>query len=247
MLPYISCFCSAYGKIHCLPELIYSFLNQDYDGNKELVILNDLDKQHIIFDHPEVTIINSKTRISPLGRKFNTNISYCKYDIVAVMEIDDIYLPNHLSYAVTHMKNDIYHCGNAWIWTGKDSQLHHAGNYFHATHCYTKDLFNKIGGYSEEIDNTTLDIDIIVKFQKLVGNYSQSQSYRDISYIYRWGVGGYHASGWGTNINNLSELAQSSIEQRIQFNEEPSGDIFIQPEWKQDYSTLARKAVEQYV
>jgi hypothetical protein len=245
MLPDVSCFCSAYGKIHCLPELIYSFLNQDYDGKKELVILNDLDKQNIIFDHPEVTVINSKTRISPLGRKFNTNINYCKYDIVAVMEIDDIYLPNHLSYAVSHMKNDIYHCGNAWIWTGKDRPLHHSGNYFHATHCYTKDLFNKAGGYSEEIDNTTLDVDIIVKFQKLVGNYSQSQAYHDISYIYRWGVGGYHASGGGTKINNLSDLALNSINHSINNNIEPTGDIVITPRWNQDYLDLASEAIKK--
>ena len=91
-----------------------------------------------------------------------------------------------------------------------------------------------------------MDVDIIVKFQKILGNYSQSQKFEDISYIYRWGVGGYHASGWGANINNLSELAKISIEQRIQSNEEPTGDILIQPEWKQDYLKLAREAIEQH-
>jgi hypothetical protein len=243
LLP-VSCFCSVYGKVHCLPELIYSFLNQDYKGEKELVILNDLSEQNIIFDHPEVRVINSKTRISPLGRKFNVNISHCKYDIISVMEVDDIYLPNHLSYAISHMKDGIYHCGNAWVWTGKDIPLHHTGNYFHATHCYTKELFDKAGRYSETIDNTTLDIDIIVKFQNLIGNYSQSQSKQDISYIYRWGVGGYHASGWGTQINNLSDLASNSINYSISNNIEPTGEIIITPRWNQDYNSLALQALQ---
>lgn len=247
MNPSVSCFCSVYGKIHCLHELVYSFLNQDYKGQKELVILNDLSDQTIIFDHPEVKIINLKDRISPLGRKFNVNINYCQHDIISVMEIDDIYLPNHLSYAIDNMKNDIYHCGNAWIWTGQNVPLHHSGNYFHATHCYTRSLFNKIGGYSESIDNTSLDIDIIVKFQKLLGNYSQSQKFEDISYIYRWGVGGYHASGWGTSINNLSSLAENSIKQRINNNEEPTGEIILQPKWNQDYLALSREAIVKYV
>jgi hypothetical protein len=244
--PAISCFCSVYGKVHCLHELVYSFLNQDYKGPKELVILNDLADQNIVFNHPEVKIINVKEHLSPLGRKFNTNISYCKYDIISVMEVDDIYLPNHLTYAIDNMKNGMYHCGNAWVWTGTNIPLHHAGNYFHATHCYTMDLFNQVCGYSEIIDNTTLDIDIIVKFQKILGNYSQSQKFEDISYIYRWGVGGYHASGWGSNINNLSQLAQSAIEQRIHSKEEPTGEILINPEWKEDYLTLAREAVLKY-
>lgn len=244
--PSVSCFCSVYGKVHCLHELVYSFLNQDYKGQKELVILNDLDAQTIIFDHPEVRVINVKEHISPLGQKFNTNVQHCQYDIISVMEVDDIYLPHHLSYAIDHMKDGIYHCGNAWIWTGPNIPLHHTGNYFHATHCYTRSLFDQIGGYSESIDNTTLDVDIIVKFQKILGNYTQGQQFKDISYIYRWGVGGYHASGWGGSINNLSSLAEMSIQQRIATNQEPIGDILIVPEWKQNYITLAQEAIEKY-
>lgn len=238
--PPISCFCSTYGKSHCLHELVYSFLNQDYEGEKELVILNDLSYQTITFDHPEVRIINTKDQIVPLGRKFNTNISHCKYDIISVMESDDIYLPNHLSYSVEHMKDGIYHCGCAWIFTCADEKLSYAGNYFHATHCYTKDLFDKVGGYSEHIDNTTLDVDIISKFQKICGNYTQYQNKEDISYIYRWGVGGYHTSGWGVNINNVSELTKDSIAKRILSKEEPIGNIKIEPRWKYDYVKMAK-------
>jgi hypothetical protein len=244
--PAVSCFCSAYGKVHCLHELVYSFLNQDYNGPKELVILNDLASQNIIFEHPEVRVINVQEHITPLGRKFNTNVSHCRYDNIAVMEIDDIYLPHHLSYAIDHMKNGIYHCGVAWVLTGENQALHYTGNYFHATHCYTRSLFNQTGGYSEEIDNTSLDLNIMAKFQNICGNYTQVQSKQDISYIYRWGVGGYHASGWGSNINNLSELAKESISQRINSNQEPTGDIIIQPYWKQDYLAMAREAAAKY-
>jgi hypothetical protein len=242
--PAISCFCSVYGKIHCLHELVFSFLKQDYKGVKELVILNDLAEQNIIFEHPEVKVINVKEHIRPLGRKFNTNINYCRYEIISTMEVDDIYLPHHLTYAIDNMKNGIYHCRDAWVSIGIGIPLHNSTNLFHATHCYTKELVNRVGGYSESIDNTTIDVDIITKFQKILGNYSQSQKLKDISYIYRWGVGGYHTSGWGTNINNVSELAEHSIKERIKCKQEPTGDVILHPEWKQDYLRLVKEALD---
>ena len=43
--PKVSCYCPTYGRTSFLEEAIYSFLNQDYDGEKELIILNDLEDQ----------------------------------------------------------------------------------------------------------------------------------------------------------------------------------------------------------
>ena len=60
MLPKVSCLCPTYGRPQCLEEAIFSFLTQDYQGEKELVILNDLADQTLIFDHPDVKIINVK-------------------------------------------------------------------------------------------------------------------------------------------------------------------------------------------
>jgi hypothetical protein len=244
--PPVSCFCSAYGKVHCLPELIQSFLQQNYEGKKELVILNDLAEQELIFNHPEVVIINSKQRYTPLGEKFNKNVEYCSHDYVAVMEIDDIYLPNHLTYAMQNMQNGIFHANLAYVWTGRNKPLHITGNYFHATHVYSKELFNKVGGYTKSIDNTTIDVNIIQSFQKEVGNYTKSPDYKDITYVYRWGVGGYHTSGWGTQINNVSDLAKLSIQQQIRAGIEPTGKIILEPKWNEPYDIMTQEALEAH-
>ena len=54
-LPGISRYCSTYGRPKRLLEnSIQCFLEQDYQGPKELVILNDFDQQELIFNHPEV-------------------------------------------------------------------------------------------------------------------------------------------------------------------------------------------------
>lgn len=244
--PPVSCFCSIYGKVHCLPELIFSFLNQNYKGEKELVVLNDLNQQEIVFDHPEVKIINLKDRITPLGAKFNKNIEYCKHNIVSVFEVDDIYLSNHLTYAIENIKNDIYHSNIAAVWTGQDTPLHYTSNYFHATHVFTKNLFYKTGGYSIEIDNTSLDIDLMSKFKKILGTtYSISPPKYDITYIYRWGVGGYHTSGWG-NVPNVSHLAENSISSRITDGVEPTGIINISPRWNENYETRIKNEIFTY-
>jgi glycosyltransferase involved in cell wall biosynthesis len=38
--PPISCKCITYGRVDTLQESIYSFINQDYPGKKELIIVN---------------------------------------------------------------------------------------------------------------------------------------------------------------------------------------------------------------
>ena len=39
--PKVSCYCATYGRVSLLEESVHSFLIQDYDGEKELIILND--------------------------------------------------------------------------------------------------------------------------------------------------------------------------------------------------------------
>ena len=56
--PFISCKCITYGRVHTLEESIYSFINQEYPGKKELVIINDYPLQRLEFNHPEVKIFN---------------------------------------------------------------------------------------------------------------------------------------------------------------------------------------------
>jgi glycosyltransferase involved in cell wall biosynthesis len=40
-LPLISAKCITYGRVNTLEEALHSFLQQDYPGKKELIIVND--------------------------------------------------------------------------------------------------------------------------------------------------------------------------------------------------------------
>ena len=85
----ISCKMITYGRVEFLEESLQSFLNQDYDGEKELVIVNDYPQQKLIFDHPEVRIFNLDYTFETIGQKENFAVEQCKGDIIAVWDDDD--------------------------------------------------------------------------------------------------------------------------------------------------------------
>lgn len=242
--PPVSCYCSTYGRVKCLEELIYSFINQNYPGKKELVILNDFSEQELIYHHPEVVIINSNIRIKPLAKKFNDNINYCSYDILACLEDDDKYLPNHLTYAVENMKDGIFHSGVSFVYTGT-ANLHYAGNYFHSSHVFTRDLFNKVGQYTvSEVDNCALDVTLMSKFQKEVGNYTQTPPYENTNMLYGWNNGYWQGSGLGTVIKNMSDIIAGYVQTQKNNGTTPTGKIILNPFWKYPYEELRASAIK---
>lgn len=240
--PPISCFTASYGRVRYLEEVLECFLRQDYPGKKELVILNDLVGQELIFNHPEVVIVNHPERITPLGRKFNRNIELCSHGILACMESDDIYLPHHLSHAVENMRNGVYHSGVAFVFTGDRDPLHFAGNYYHSSHVFTRELFDSVGGYPE-IDNCAVDVGIMGKLNAKIGPYTQHPADEDTTMIYRWCTG-LHASGWGPNITDVSDKAKQIMDIWVRNGQEPMGKVILEPKWRNDYVEMHRKARE---
>jgi hypothetical protein len=233
--PGISCFCSTFGRPkNLLENSIQCFLDQDYDGPKELVILNDLDVQELAFDHPEVRIINHPERIKPLGRKFNYNVELCKYDIVAVWEDDDVFLKNRLSYSIENMKNGIFHTHHAFYERGiKDIIL--AQNIFHSTHMFTKELFNKVGGYTEA-DVCSIDVSIMEKFRRELGHYSQDMPVKDRWYIYVWaGANSYHGSGWGPTNESISDSAAQIVQMHLAQGVTLKGRVELEPKLRYNF------------
>lgn len=86
-----------YGRVEYLEESLYSFLNQDYDGERELVIVNDYPLQRLIFEHPLVRIINLDKTFEWLGNKENFATEQCRGEVIVQWDDDDMALPNHLS------------------------------------------------------------------------------------------------------------------------------------------------------
>ena len=234
-LPGISCYCSTYGRPKRLLEnSIQCFLEQDYQGPKELVILNDFDQQELIFDHPEVKIINNSQRITPLGKKFNNNINLCTYDILATWEDDDVFLKNRLSYSFSHMKNGLFHTHSAFYEVAEKNIIT-AQNIFHSTHMFTREVFEQ-AKYDESEDSCALDISLMSKLRQIFGNYTQDIDTKDRFYIYVWaGSQSYHGSGYGPDHKNISVMAEDIVKNQIVLNNVQTGKIYLEPKLRYNF------------
>jgi hypothetical protein len=235
MLPKVSCLCPTYGRPQCLEEAIFSFLTQDYQGEKELVILNDLADQTLIFDHPDVKIINVKNRITPLGLKFNETARHATGSVFAVWEDDDIYLPHRLTYSVQRLnQHGLFHTNIAY-YEQEERKIIPAGNLFHCNLMVTNIAFWAVDGYTVNEDRGTIDLGLMSRLAHRFGPFTQPIPQGDQFYIYRWGTsgGGYHASGWGSG--DVSELAKQTVNSAIQNGTMPQGAIQLVSRWKYNY------------
>jgi len=106
----VSCVCVTYNRPTLLNELLYCFLQQDYE-NKELIIVNDQKNIDYYYDDSRVKIFNFKERFSSLGAKRNFAHAKVSGKFVFTMDDDDIFYSNHISklirFHIAHINDDI--------------------------------------------------------------------------------------------------------------------------------------------
>jgi glycosyltransferase involved in cell wall biosynthesis len=240
--------CLTFGRPpRILEEAVYSFLNQDYPGPKELLILNDFTQQTIVFDHPQVTVVNADARFRTVGEKRNAAVARCRHDLLAVWDDDDIYLPHRLSFSVSQydeqrrfFKPTRAFVLNDGIISGPSSNLFHSSSMWHRT------LFDEVGGYARM--GSGEDVDIETRFKKVIGHgmtYGLIQPW-EIYYLYRWyGTGSYHLSGFGrdgpdrSGNDQVMEFVRDQLERGII----RPGRIALEPQWSVDYARLVKDHV----
>jgi glycosyltransferase involved in cell wall biosynthesis len=245
--PAVSCVCLTYGRPALLEEAIYSFLCQDYPGQKELIVLNDHDRQFLTFEqperYPEVTIINIPRRFRTLGEKRNAAVALATHDLLFVWDDDDISLPHRLSYCVERFDSakGYFKPDRGWWWdSGRLSGPLFC--LFHCSSCWSRELFDRAGGYApmgkgedQEIENC---------FEQVRRGSTRAHDIRadEIYYIYRWGgTSSYHVSGLGgdmpdQNLEHAAVAAYVAAQERA--GEVPCGRILLAPHWQTDYVAL---------
>ena len=228
-------------------EAVHSFLNQDYAGEKELLILNDFHLQKLVFEHPQVTVVNVPSRFHSLGEKRNAAAALCRHDLLAVWDDDDIYLPHRLSFSVSmyEERKRFFKPSRALILDdgairGPKTALFHGGSLWH------RSLFDEAGGYAHM--GSGQDRDIESRFEKIIGAGKDYHAIvaREIFYLYRWsGTQSYHLSSFGRDgggkpgNDKVGEYALRELEKgRIE-----SGETVLQPHWRADYSQMVKDYV----
>lgn len=237
--------CPTFARPRLLEEAIHSFLIQDYQGEKELLILNDFDRQVLHFDHPQVTVINISRRFRTLGEKRSATVALCKYDLVAVWDDDDISLPHRLTYS--------------WDRYDEEARLYFATKYFivrdnaidtivtvasHGFSLWHRELYDEVGGY-RPLD-VGQDSDLKKRFVSAVGSLRLvSMPDSEIFYLRRLdGTGSYHQSRFGDTGRAHESVMKCAINQ-IDSGEIDEGDIELHPHWERNWADLASAYLAQ--
>jgi hypothetical protein len=239
--PPVSCICPTYGRVELLEEAIYSFLQQDYAGQKELIVLNDYERQTLAFDHPEVRIINLPKRFNSVGEKYKAAAALASHDLIFVWHDDDIYLPHRLSYAVAHLNENtaFFKADQAWFWN-KGQVSGPERNVFHGGSCWRRDLLSQVHGYPHIGNHYDIEFERLCKAESPGALRVDSIKPEDIYYIYRWaGTGSYHLSAMGADGQEHQKVA-AYVEQQAAHGQIPHGEIRLQPQWKADYGALVQ-------
>jgi hypothetical protein len=238
--PAVSCICPTYGRPKLLEEAIQSFLLQDYPGPKELIVLNDFDRQFLMFDHPEVTIINLPRRFRTLGEKHNAAVALALHDLIFVWDDDDIYLPHRLTFSVERfdMRKGFFKPGRAWLWhdgrlSGPEASVFAAGS------CWSRELFERVRSYAPM--GFGHDAEMEARFEEVAPGSTRSYDIgsKDIYYVYRWGgTGTYHGSGFG---HDQHRATAEFVDEQVRLGLLQTGRIALAPRWKVDYVELVRE------
>jgi hypothetical protein len=244
-LPAVSAICLTYGRVAILEEAIQSFLLQDYQGPKELLVLNDLASQTLRFDHPDVRVINLPLRFRTVGEKMNAAAALCSHDLLFVWDDDDIYLPHRISLSVQRLAETkgFFTPRLAWHWS--DGQIEAlAGNTFHSGSCFRRELFDAVQGYAAMGNGYDQEIESRFEEARPGSTAAVPLDPAQVYYLYRWGgTGSYHMSAFGHDRpgqNAEQQIVTDHVAASIAAGAMPTGEIALRPRWRADYVELVR-------
>ena len=242
--------CLTYGRPRILEESVESFLRQDYSGEKELIVLNDLPEQTLTFDHPDVHIINVDKRFRTVGEKRNACAALCSHDWLLPWDDDDIYLPWRISYSMEMMDSERRFFKSALAFGHNNGAITKIfKSTFHAGSCWHRTLFDEVQGYPHM--GSGEDLEIERKFAQVLASNCLGFDIplEDLYYVYRWyGTGSYHLSAFGqTRKGNESEhvMVADYVSQQLASGNVPSGEIPLNPHWKTDYVAAVAQYLDQ--
>jgi len=229
-----SCLCLTYGRPALLEEAIESFMRQEWDGPKELIVLNDHPDQQVVFEHAEVRIFNWKSRLATLGEKRNLSVRLAKYNQLLIWDDDDIHLPWRISESMLGLSESQYFkCPQLWIFEN-EGIYHHIAQYeqwFHCTAAYSRSLFNRLGGYRAMNTGEDVTFELGLKRNRTLRKFWKFSELplERLYYIYRVTHGYYHTTGC-TDLTKIDPPVKS-------------GKLKLEPHWETDYC----KNVEQEI
>jgi glycosyltransferase involved in cell wall biosynthesis len=223
-----SCLCLTYGRPALLEEAVESFLRQEGEVPRELIVVNDHPAQEIVCDAPGVHVFNLPRRLKTLGEKRNLSVALSRYKNLLIWDDDDIYLPWRVEAATNLLtENDGFRCPYAWVMNNDHLAPEIEHNFFHGCMGVNRALYEAAGGYPFMNGGEDAAFEKRLKNARLKYSDTVQLPADQLFYIYRWKHGHYHT----TAVPDL-EMIQPVIQ---------PGRIVLVPHWSQDYVALTRR------
>lgn len=251
-LPPLSIICPTYGRTACVAELLQCFKLCEYDGELELLLLNDVAEQTLYADtttvdygrNKTINIINRELRYDSLGGKRNDTVMWAAHEHFLFVDDDDIFLPWYPSDMMTMFQvwekptypvSFIHADGK-----GASIQMTYKKQTHPASYLATKKQFHDVGGYPFVYAGG----DQLIR-SKLFKQFDcqPSKHPRPIwraGYVYRWANGTYHISGNSDHATAWTRT-NDNLQRRLESGDEPMGFISLEPKWDIDYQELSAK------
>lgn len=219
----ISVLTLTYQRKDLLEEAIQSFLDQDYNGESEMVIVNDCPDVVYSFNHPKIKIYNISPRFSSVGSKLEWAMKNTSGDYVYRLDDDDLMTPWALSlqneYIMNNVGYDIYRCQKHYFYSNNEYQS--LSGSVNNGNCYSRNFINRI----KWIDKSIIE-DNHITFEQNANIYTGDTG--RYSMAYRWGMGVYH-------ISAIENTSNEEIYKIIDKSNREYGIIELHPSLKKDY------------
>lgn len=224
-----------YQRSYILEEAIESFLCQNFDGEREMLIINDSSTVEYVFEHPNVRIINVKNRFKSIWEKLKFGIDQAKYDYIYRLDDDDLLTP----WALKNSWEDITNNSDHEVYRSNGHYLFVHNKFIKVTdninngNIYTKKYIEKI---IPLMTNISFGEDAKMTFDFNANIYTSTREEKTM--IYRWGMETYHISGMGTTDNEevltRTDMLVSDIAKQRN-SEVEHGVVYLTPHFKEDY------------
>lgn len=240
MTPGVSILIPTYARTTHLCEQVESFRRRMYQGDAELVILNDCPLQTLSCDVPGVRIVNTST-FPNFGAKRHALTRYASHELWCVQDDDDIMLPRFLPAVIGKLRDGepAARLTNMWRWDGvglttTQSSLQHST------------VFRR-SAYIEPVvwrDLPSNEADIVFWREAVAHGWFMGlhhhvpDGHREV--IYRADANRLHLEVGGLWLTEQEYRAQ--MDARILAGDEPGGAIDIEPNWSRDWQALADAA-----
>lgn len=219
--PPVTCICPTEGRVEPLEEAIHSFLQQDYPGPKQLIVLNDTEGQTLAYDHPEVQVVNVPRRFHSAAEKHKAAVGLASHDLIFPWPEGDISLPHRLSFTVAHLPEPavFWKADKAWLWNGDElggpePAAPHGGS------CFRRETFVKAHGYSHTETEYAGAFEALCRGEGPGAFHLQAVEPEEVYFLRRGEAGNGH------------EPPSDEI---------PRGRIQLRPRWGRDYGALVRE------